>query len=239
MGWEHCTTRQLTPKREPQVGRGLFGVHLHCTNSSLQLSIFKIYQIFNISYFLNLTHLLRKNLFLPKCPKITQKFTPNCKTWRELALLETWTRCWQKGHVKGCQNRLRVTSPYPTFTWLLNIAESWFWGLEQAPYFGGLLHSGFINSHKFFCHFRGRVYGTTLGHGCSWAIIFFNWAKHAPDSKSYSSEDCEVDNHLEKSIFAGLVNDGKSIADFSPSCQFQVGPSDITQNGLIRISTVS
>ena len=44
MGWKHY--RQLTPKREPQVGGGT--VWCPSTNSSLQISIFQIQQIFNI-----------------------------------------------------------------------------------------------------------------------------------------------------------------------------------------------
>ena len=48
-----------------------------------------------------------------------------------------------------------------------------------------------------------------------------------------------MDNHLEKYIFAGLVNDAKSVAGFSPSCQFQVGQNDITQHGWTAISIVS
>ena len=76
--WVGNTTRQFTPKREPKVGSGLFW--RPSTNSSLQISIFQFHQIFNISYFPQLTYPLRKNIFFPKCPKITQKFTQNSQT---------------------------------------------------------------------------------------------------------------------------------------------------------------
>jgi len=44
-----------------------------------------------------------------------------------------------------------------------------------------------------------------------------------------SIEDSEVDNRLEKIDFADLVNGAKSVAGFSPSCQFQVGLNDFTK----------
>ena len=51
------------------------------TNSSLQISIFQIHQIFKFSYFPHFnTYPLRKNISFPKCPKITQKFTQNRQT---------------------------------------------------------------------------------------------------------------------------------------------------------------
>ena len=61
------------------------------TNSSLQISIFQIHQIFNISYFPQLNLSL---IPLPKYPKITQKFPQNSQTvvsekQRDLALFET------------------------------------------------------------------------------------------------------------------------------------------------------
>ena len=45
-------------------------------------------------------------------------------------------------------------------------------------------------------------YHSELGYGCSWAILF--WAKYAPNSKSHSGEDSEVDNLLEKHILLTL-----------------------------------
>ena len=64
-------------KGEPHVGRGLH-VWYPSTNSSLQILIFQIHQIFNISYFpqINLSF-EEKKIPLPKCPEITQKFTQN------------------------------------------------------------------------------------------------------------------------------------------------------------------
>ena len=43
-----------------------------------------------------------------------------------------------------------------------------------------------------------------------------------------SIEDREVDNRLEKIDFADLVMNVKSVAGFSPSCQFRVGQNEIT-----------
>ena len=99
MGWKHYQTVDLR-NREPQVGRGLFGIPLLILH-------FKIHRIFNI--FLNLTYPLRKNLSFPKCPKIYTK-TPNSGQWdkqRDLVPLETWPRYWQKGCVKAGVNMNR------------------------------------------------------------------------------------------------------------------------------------
>ena len=77
MGSKHYQTVD-TPKKEPQVGRGT--VWYPSSNSSLQISIFQILQIFIISYFPNLTYPLRKSISFPKFPKITQTFTQNRQT---------------------------------------------------------------------------------------------------------------------------------------------------------------
>ena len=45
------------------------------------------------------------------------------------------------------------------------------------------------------------------------------------NSENDSSEDSEVDNHLEKIHFADLVKDTKSVAGFCPYRQFQLLPS--------------
>ena len=74
------------------------------------------YQIFNISYFpqFNLSF-EKKYLFLKmhkNHPKVYTK-SPNSGygyKGRDLALLETWARYWQKGHVKRRQNSLHVYS---------------------------------------------------------------------------------------------------------------------------------
>ena len=75
MGWKQYQTVDH-PKREPQVGSGLYP----SINSSLQIAIFQIHQIFNISYFLQFNLSIEKNSSFPKCPKITQKCTQNRQT---------------------------------------------------------------------------------------------------------------------------------------------------------------
>ena len=77
MRWKHYQTVER-PKREPQVGRG--SVWYPPTNSSLQISIFQIHQIFNVSYFLQFNLSFEKKISFPKCGKITQKFTQNRHT---------------------------------------------------------------------------------------------------------------------------------------------------------------
>ena len=82
-------------KGEPHVGRGLH-VWYPSTNSSLQISIFQIHQIFNISYFpqINLSFEEKKNPS-PKMPRNHPKIytkPPTCGydyKHRDLALLET------------------------------------------------------------------------------------------------------------------------------------------------------
>ena len=61
MGWKHYQT--VDPrKREPQVGRGLFGIRLLILH-------FKIRQIFNISYFPQFNLYFEKKYIFPKMPK--------------------------------------------------------------------------------------------------------------------------------------------------------------------------
>jgi len=43
---------------------------------------------------------------------------------------------------------------------------------------------------------------TTLGYGCSWAILF--WTRHALNPQNYSSEDSEANNRLQKCILLTL-----------------------------------
>ena len=88
MDCEHYQTVD-SPKREPRVGRALFGVHVS-TNSSHQILIFQMREIF-----LNLTYSVRKNISFPKCPK-----TQNCHKLGDLELLETWPRFRQERPVK-------------------------------------------------------------------------------------------------------------------------------------------
>ena len=75
MGWKHYQTVDL-PKREPQVGRGLFRVRLLILHFKFQFS--KSLKSATFHIFLNLTYPLRKNISFQKGPKITQKFTQNC-----------------------------------------------------------------------------------------------------------------------------------------------------------------
>ena len=58
MGWKNYQTVDH-PKREPQVGSGLFGIRL-------QISIYQIHQIFNISYFPQFNLFFEKQISLSK-----------------------------------------------------------------------------------------------------------------------------------------------------------------------------
>ena len=77
MGWK---VNQIADpsKREPQLGRGLFGVHLLNLHFKFQFS--KSIKSSTFHVFLNLTYSLRKNISFPKHPKITQKLTQNRET---------------------------------------------------------------------------------------------------------------------------------------------------------------
>ena len=117
MGWKHYQTVDH-PKWEPQVGRGLFGIRLLILHFKFQFSKSIKSLIFHI--FLNLTYSLRKKYLFPKMsknhPKIYTK-PPNGgygNKQRDLALLKTWPRYWQKGRVKPRQNSLHV---YPRLNW--------------------------------------------------------------------------------------------------------------------------
>ena len=74
MGWKHYQTVDH-PKREPQVGRGLFGIRLLILHFKFQFTKSIKSSTFQISLYL--TYPLRKNISFQKCPKITQKFTQN------------------------------------------------------------------------------------------------------------------------------------------------------------------
>ena len=69
MGWKHCQTVDH-PKREPQVGSGLFGIRLLILHFKFQFSK-SIKSTFHI--FLNLTYPLRKKYLFPKMPKNQSK----------------------------------------------------------------------------------------------------------------------------------------------------------------------
>ena len=66
MGWKHYQTVDH-PKREPQVGRGLFGIRLLILHFKLQFS--KSIKSSTFHIFLNLTYPLRKKNLFPKMPK--------------------------------------------------------------------------------------------------------------------------------------------------------------------------
>ena len=74
MGWKHYQTVDH-PKREPQVGSGLFGIRVLILQFKFQFTKSIKSSTFHIS--LNLTYPLRKNVSFKKCPKVTQKFTHN------------------------------------------------------------------------------------------------------------------------------------------------------------------
>ena len=66
MGWKHQTVGPR--KREPQVARG--PVWYPSTNSSLQISIFQIHQIFNNSYFPQFNLSVEKKYLFLKIPSL-------------------------------------------------------------------------------------------------------------------------------------------------------------------------
>ena len=66
MGWKHYQTVDH-PKREPQVGSGLFGIRLLILHVKFQFTKSIKSSTFQIS--LNLTHPLRKNISFQKCQK--------------------------------------------------------------------------------------------------------------------------------------------------------------------------
>ena len=74
MDWKRYQT--VNPlQKEPQVGRGLFGIRLLIFHFKFQFS--KSIKSSTFHIFLNLTYPLRTNISFPKHPKITQKFTQN------------------------------------------------------------------------------------------------------------------------------------------------------------------
>ena len=79
MGWKHYQT--VDPrKREPQIARGLFGIRLQ--NSSLQIPIFQIHQIFNISYFSQFNLSFEKKIsFSQNAQKSPKNLHKTTKQW--------------------------------------------------------------------------------------------------------------------------------------------------------------
>ena len=87
MGWKHYqTVAHPSPKREPQVGSGLFGIRLLILHFKFQFTKSIKSSPFQLS--LNLTYPLRKNISFQKCPKITQKFRQNRLTVVNVTSLE-------------------------------------------------------------------------------------------------------------------------------------------------------
>ena len=74
MGVKHYQTVDR-PKREPQVGGGLFGIRLLILHFKFQFTKSIKSSTFHISP--NLTYPLSKNISFQNGPKITQKFTQN------------------------------------------------------------------------------------------------------------------------------------------------------------------
>ena len=89
MDWKHYQTVDPLQK-EPQVGRGLFGIRVLILHFKFQFSKSVKSSTFHI--FLNLTYPLRKNLSFPKHLKITQKFTQNCQIVDNVISIGIWRR---------------------------------------------------------------------------------------------------------------------------------------------------
>ena len=89
MDWKHYQTVDPLQK-EPQVGRGLFGIRVLILHFKFQFSKSVKSSTFHI--FLNLTYPLRKNLSFPKHLKITQKCTQNCQIVDNVISIGIWRR---------------------------------------------------------------------------------------------------------------------------------------------------
>ena len=89
MDWNHYQTVDPLQK-EPQLGRGLFGIRVLILHLKFQFSKSVKSSTFHI--FLNLTYPLRKNLSFPKQLKITQKFTQNCQIADNVLSIGIWRR---------------------------------------------------------------------------------------------------------------------------------------------------
>ena len=68
MGWKHYQTVDH-PKREPQVGSGLFGIRLLNLILDFKFQFSKSIKSSKFHIFLNLTYPLRKKYLFPKLPK--------------------------------------------------------------------------------------------------------------------------------------------------------------------------
>ena len=93
--WVGNITRQLTPsKMSPRLVGDCFGVRLLILHFKFQFSK-SIMKSSTYHTFLNLTYPLRRNISFPKCPKITQKFTQNRKTFVYVLNRGIW-RCLKR-----------------------------------------------------------------------------------------------------------------------------------------------
>ena len=104
---DSCSAPPAKKKREP----GQFAVRLLILHFKVQIS--KCIKSSRAHIFLHLTYPLGKNISSPKSPKIFIK-PSNIDWWdkqRDLALLETWPRYWQKDRVKRRQNSIDVYEP--------------------------------------------------------------------------------------------------------------------------------
>ena len=82
MGGKHYPPPPPLPQKRAPGQQGT--VWCPSTNSSLEISIFQIHQIFNISYFppVSLTYPFRKKYFFPKMPENHPKIeTKPAKRW--------------------------------------------------------------------------------------------------------------------------------------------------------------
>ena len=107
MDWKHYQTVDPLQK-EPQVGRGLFGIRVLILHFKFQFSKSVKSSTFHI--FLNLTYPLRKNLSFPKHLKITQIFTKNCQIVDNVISIGIWPRLKRD---RDIENSLHV---YPRLT---------------------------------------------------------------------------------------------------------------------------
>ena len=89
MDWKPYQTVDPLQK-EPQVGRGLFGIRVLILHFKFQFSKSVKSSTFHI--FLNLTYPRRKNLSFPKHLIITQKFTQNCQIVDNVISIRIWRR---------------------------------------------------------------------------------------------------------------------------------------------------
>ena len=97
MGWKHYQTADY-PKREPQVGSGLFGIRLLILHFKFQFTKSIKSSTFHIP--LILIYPLRKHISFQKCPKNTQKFTQNRLTVVNVMSIEI-QRCLKRDRDVG------------------------------------------------------------------------------------------------------------------------------------------